>query len=150
MMFPTAACWWRSPKWRCPRVSAASIGLKPACLWTRSPSGSAKTNRHRYVIAAPFAEADKIVQEARALYIPVAELGKTGGDAITLEDKDSVQVGGVLRRGFENWFSTYMSGEEILVYQLIRCPHGNSQRNRGLYRKAAFPDAEIQMKDLGG
>src|SRR4029077_12564337 len=36
----------------------------------------------RYVIAAPFAVADKIVQEARALYIPVAELGKTGGDAV--------------------------------------------------------------------
>jgi phosphoribosylformylglycinamidine synthase len=68
----------------------------------------------RYVIAAPFEQADKIVEEARALYIPVAELGKTGGDAITLEDKDSVAVA-ALRSGFENWFPAYMSGEEIPV-----------------------------------
>ena len=36
----------------------------------------------RYLIAAPFAEAEKIVAEARAAYIFVAELGKTGGDAL--------------------------------------------------------------------
>jgi phosphoribosylformylglycinamidine synthase len=54
------------------------------------------------------------VEEARALYIPVAELGRTGGDAITLEGKDGVAVA-ALRSGFENWFPTYMSGEEIPV-----------------------------------
>jgi phosphoribosylformylglycinamidine synthase len=68
----------------------------------------------RYVIAAPFAEADRIVEEARAAYIPVAELGKTGGDAIVLEDKDSVKVA-VLRDGFETWFPNFMAGEEIPV-----------------------------------
>ena len=57
---------------------------------------------------------DKIVEEARALYIPVAELGKTGGDAITLEGKDSVKVS-MLRDGFESWFPSFMSGEEIPV-----------------------------------
>src|ERR1700748_1785970 len=36
----------------------------------------------RYVIAAPFAEAEKIVAQVRAAFIPVAELGKTGGDAL--------------------------------------------------------------------
>ena len=44
----------------------------------------------RYVIAAPFAEAEKIVGQARDAYIFVAELGKTGGDALTVDDKDSV------------------------------------------------------------
>src|SRR5262249_44100552 len=66
----------------------------------------------RYVVAAPFAEADRIVEEARALYIRVAERGKTGGDAIVLEDKDSVKVA-ELRNGFESWFPAYMAGEEI-------------------------------------
>ena len=68
----------------------------------------------RYVIAAPFAEAEKIVKEARAAYITVAELGKTGGDALTLDDKDSVKIA-ALKDGFENWFPNYMSGEEIPV-----------------------------------
>jgi phosphoribosylformylglycinamidine synthase len=44
----------------------------------------------RYLIAAPFAEAEKIVAEARAAYIPVTELGKTGGSEIILNDKDRV------------------------------------------------------------
>jgi phosphoribosylformylglycinamidine synthase len=68
----------------------------------------------RYVIAAPFAEAEKIVEEARAAYIQVAELGKTGGDAITLDDRDSIKVT-ALKQGFEDWFPNYMSGEEIPV-----------------------------------
>jgi len=68
----------------------------------------------RYVIAAPFAQAEKIVEEARAAYIPVAELGKTGGDAITLDDKDSIKVA-ALKQGFEGWFPNFMAGEEIPV-----------------------------------
>jgi phosphoribosylformylglycinamidine synthase len=65
----------------------------------------------RYVIAAPFAQAEKIVEEARAAYIPVAELGRTGGDAITIGG-DSVKVA-TLKAGFEAWFPKYMAGEEI-------------------------------------
>jgi phosphoribosylformylglycinamidine synthase len=42
----------------------------------------------------------------------VAELGKTGGDALVLEDKDKLRVA-ELKEGFESWFPTYMSGEEI-------------------------------------
>src|SRR5579872_7383915 len=63
----------------------------------------------RYVIAAPFAEAEKIVAEARAAYITVAELGKTGGDAILLDDKDRVSVA-ALKAGFEGWFPGFMAG----------------------------------------
>jgi phosphoribosylformylglycinamidine synthase len=94
-----------------PRGIGASIGLAglpdEIAFWFGE-------DQARYVIAAPFAVADKIVQEARALYIPVAELGKTGGDAVTLEDKDSVKVA-ALRDGFERWFPNYMSGEESPV-----------------------------------
>ena len=71
------------------------------------------------MIAAPFAEAEKIVAEARAAFIPVAELGKTGGDAITLDDRDSIKVA-ALKTGFEDWFPNYMAGEEIPRYQLNR------------------------------
>ena len=68
----------------------------------------------RYLLAAPFAEAEKIVAEARAAYIPVAELGRTGGDAITLNDKDSMALK-TLSAAHEGWFPRFMSGEEIPV-----------------------------------
>ncbi|HWY61026.1 MAG TPA: phosphoribosylformylglycinamidine synthase subunit PurL [Rhizomicrobium sp.] len=66
----------------------------------------------RYLIAAPFAEAEKIVAEARAALIFVAELGKTGGDAITIDDKDSVSLAR-LKKTHEAWFPRFMAGEEI-------------------------------------
>ena len=62
----------------------------------------------RYVIAAPFAEAEKIVEEARAAYIPVAELGKTGGDAIVINGKDMVTLA-KLRDTHEGWFPRFMA-----------------------------------------
>ena len=46
----------------------------------------------RYLIAAPFPEAERIVAEARAASITVAELGKTGGDALVLEDQDEMKI----------------------------------------------------------
>ena len=68
----------------------------------------------RYVIAAPFAEAEKIMAEAAAAGVTAAELGKTGGDMVTLDDKNSIAVA-ELKAGFEGWFPTYMAGEEIPV-----------------------------------
>ena len=94
-----------------PRGIGASVGVAglPQAIpfWFGEDQG-------RYVIAAPFAEAEKIVAEAREAFITVAELGKTGGDHITLDDKDSVRVAD-LKAGFENWFPNFMSGEEIPV-----------------------------------
>src|SRR5690606_17899084 len=79
-----------------PRGIGASIGVagQPEAIpfWFGE-------DQARYVIAAPFAEAEKIVEEARAAFITVAELGKTGGDAITLDDKDSVKIA-ALKDGF--------------------------------------------------
>jgi len=92
-----------------PRGIGASVGL--AGLPDAIPFWFGE-DQARYVIAAPFAEAEKIVAEARAAFIQVAELGKTGGDEITLDDKDSVAVA-ALKTGFESWFPNYMSGEEI-------------------------------------
>ena len=66
----------------------------------------------RYLIAAPFAEAEKIVAEARAAMIFVAELGKTQGDTLILDDKDSVGLAR-LRQTHEDWFPRFMAGEAI-------------------------------------
>jgi phosphoribosylformylglycinamidine synthase len=66
----------------------------------------------RYCLAAPFEEAEKIVEEARAAFIAVAELGRTGGDRLVLEDSDSIAVSD-LTAAHENWLPNFMSGEEI-------------------------------------
>ncbi len=53
--------------------------------------------------AAPFAEAEKIVRQARDALIPVTELGKTGGDALIINDKHRVALS-ILREAHEGWF----------------------------------------------
>jgi phosphoribosylformylglycinamidine (FGAM) synthase-like enzyme len=92
-----------------PRGIGASVGLAglpdAIAFWFGE-------DQARYVIAAPFAQAEKIVAEATAAAITVAELGKTGGDKITLDDKDTVTVA-ALKAGFEAWFPNFMAGEEI-------------------------------------
>ena len=94
-----------------PRGIGANIGV--ASLPEASPFWFGE-DQARYVIAAPFAEAEKIVKDARAAFITVTELGKTGGDRLTLDDKTSAGIAS-LKDGFENWFPNFMSGEEIPV-----------------------------------
>jgi phosphoribosylformylglycinamidine synthase len=64
----------------------------------------------RYVIAAPFAEAEKILASARAAFITVAELGKTGGDSLSLDGKESIALS-KLRAVHEGWFPDFMKAE---------------------------------------
>jgi phosphoribosylformylglycinamidine synthase II len=94
-----------------PRGIGASVGnsslLDAMSFWFGE-------DQARYVIAAPFAEAEKIVAEARAAGITVAELGKTGGDAVALDSKTHIAVA-ELKAGFEGWFPKFMAGEEIPV-----------------------------------
>jgi phosphoribosylformylglycinamidine synthase II len=94
-----------------PRGIGASVGL--AGLPDAIPFWFGE-DQARYVIAAPFAEAEKIVAEARAAGITVAELGKTGGDVVSLDDKNSIAVT-ELKAGFEGWFPKFMAGEEVPV-----------------------------------
>jgi phosphoribosylformylglycinamidine synthase len=68
----------------------------------------------RYLIAAPFDKAEKIVAEARENHITVAELGRTGGQSLMLGDKQSVTLER-LRAAHEGWFPKLMAGEEIPV-----------------------------------
>ena len=46
--------------------------------------------------------------------IIVAELGKTGGDVLVIDDKDRVAIA-KLRAAYEDWFPKFMAGEEIPV-----------------------------------
>jgi phosphoribosylformylglycinamidine synthase len=64
----------------------------------------------RYLIAVPLSEAEKIMAEARAAIIPVAELGKTGGADIVIDGKDRIAVA-KLRAAHEGWFPDFMKAE---------------------------------------
>jgi len=64
----------------------------------------------RYLIAVPQADAQKIVDEARAAGIIIAELGKTGGDTLALDDKPGIAVA-KLRAAHESWFPDFMKAE---------------------------------------
>ena len=94
-----------------PRGIGANIGV--ATLPDAIPFWFGE-DQARYVIAAPFAEAEKIVKEARAALITVTELGKTSGDRLSLDEKSSVGIAS-LKNGFEAWFPNFMSGEEVPV-----------------------------------
>jgi phosphoribosylformylglycinamidine synthase II len=64
----------------------------------------------RYLISVPQAQAQGIMDEARAAGITMAELGKTGGDTLVLDDKPGIAVA-TLRAAHENWFPTFMKAE---------------------------------------
>ena len=105
MICPTAACWSRSRRWRWKGDIGANIGQ--AALPDAIPFFFGE-DQARYLIAAPFAEAEKIVAEARAATIAVTELGKTGGDVLTINDKDRVTLA-KLRAAHEGWFPRFMA-----------------------------------------
>ncbi len=64
----------------------------------------------RYLIAVPKDQAQAIVDEARASGITIAELGKTGGTRLVLDDKDGIAVA-KLRAAHEGWFPDFMKAE---------------------------------------
>ncbi len=62
----------------------------------------------RYVLAAPAAEADRILAEAKAAGIPAQKLGQTGGAALKIDGEDPQLVAG-LRQAHEAWLPKLMS-----------------------------------------
>ena len=90
----------------------------------------------RYVIAAPLPRPKRSWTKPAPPIIPVAELGKTGGDALVLEDKRQ-RCDRDLKDAFEGWFPQFMAGEEVPLPTEIA--HGHErQRDRGLYQ-GRFP-----------
>ena len=64
----------------------------------------------RYVIAAPAAEAEAVMNEAKAAGIPAINIGETGGDALTLAGCAPISLA-ALRDAHEGWLPHYMAAE---------------------------------------
>ena len=63
----------------------------------------------RYVVTVPAAQTDAVIARIEAAGVPVARLGTTGGDALTLVGEQPVRVA-ALRERFEAWLPAYMAG----------------------------------------
>jgi phosphoribosylformylglycinamidine synthase len=63
----------------------------------------------RYVVTVPAAQADAVLERARAASILAGRIGTTGGEALTLAGERALTVT-QLRESFEGWLPAYMSG----------------------------------------
>ncbi len=66
----------------------------------------------RYLLAARFEEAERIIAEAEAQGIPAVLFGRVVGDKIAIDGKGEVALD-ALTRMHESWFPRFMRGEEI-------------------------------------
>jgi phosphoribosylformylglycinamidine synthase len=78
------------------------------------PSGPAHAfwfgeDQARYLVSVPAAQADAVIARIQKAGAPVARLGTTGGDALTLPGERPILVAR-LRESFEGWLPTYMAG----------------------------------------
>jgi phosphoribosylformylglycinamidine synthase len=63
----------------------------------------------RYIVTVPAAQADAVLERARAASILAGRIGTTGGEALTLAGERAMPVT-QMSEGFEGWLPTYMSG----------------------------------------
>ncbi len=78
------------------------------------PSGAAHAfwfgeDQARYLVSVPAAQAEAVIARIQKAGVPVARLGTTGGDALTLPGERPILVAR-LRESFEGWLPTYMAG----------------------------------------
>ncbi|MGQ3674319.1 phosphoribosylformylglycinamidine synthase subunit PurL [Xanthobacter sp. TB0139] len=78
-----------------------------------APAGSNSTgfwfgeDQARYVLTAPAAQADELMKSAAQAGVPLARIGRTGGDALLVTGEGSVSIS-TLREQSENWLPSYM------------------------------------------
>jgi phosphoribosylformylglycinamidine synthase len=88
---------------------AGGIGARVAAPGADSPAVWFGEDQGRYLLTAPAEKADEIVELANRAGIPVAIIGETGGDALTLGAASPVLVRELLD-AHEDWMPTYMAG----------------------------------------
>lgn len=63
----------------------------------------------RYIVTVPAEHLLTVMSKLKAVGVPCAEIGKTGGDAIVIEGEAPVAIS-TLKEGFESWLPNYMAG----------------------------------------
>jgi phosphoribosylformylglycinamidine (FGAM) synthase-like enzyme len=65
----------------------------------------------RYVLTASSAKASEIESAARAAGVPVARIGKTGGDTLNLAGEAPISIAELVH-AYEDWLPVYMSSSK--------------------------------------
>jgi phosphoribosylformylglycinamidine synthase len=85
------------------RLDAEPRGQPAHAAWFGEDQG-------RYVVTAPREAAEAILDEARAMAVPAARLGTTGGAELTLSGEEPILVR-ELKDLHEGWLPAFMAGE---------------------------------------
>ena len=89
---------------------ASDIGAR-----INQPEGSAPVaaffgeDQGRYVMTAPSANVDNLLEEARKAGVSLVAIGTTGGDELKLGDAHAISVK-YLKEAHEGWLPGYMQG----------------------------------------
>ena len=102
-MSPTAGSWWRWPRWRWPAASAPILPLPESLAAHAFLFGE---DQARYLLVDP--RAGRMCSPRLPADVPACDVGKTGGDALTLSDGNAISVA-ELRRINEAWLPAYMA-----------------------------------------
>ena len=123
--FPTAACWWRSPRWRWPRASAPRSTLRPRTR-RRTPSGSARirpATSSRCRRAVPRRSCER------------AQAAERSGAAARRHRRRRIDLPGERpfwsqssRERFEGWLPAYMAGGQRLHVRRVAISAGSVRR----------------------
>ena len=65
----------------------------------------------RYIVTVPVEHLLTMMSKLKAVGVPCAEIGKTGGDALVIEGEAPVAIA-KLKDGFESWLPNYMAGQD--------------------------------------
>jgi phosphoribosylformylglycinamidine synthase len=84
-------------------LDAAPAALVPHAWWFGE-------DQARYVVTVPDSELLGVLTKLKAVDVPVAQIGKTGGRSLVIEGEGEIAVE-KLRQAFEHWLPAYMSGK---------------------------------------
>ena len=65
----------------------------------------------RYIVTVPVDHLLTVMSKLKAVGVPCAEIGKTGGDALVIEGEAPIEIS-KLQEGFESWLPNYMAGHD--------------------------------------
>ncbi|EFI52064.1 phosphoribosylformylglycinamidine synthase subunit PurL [Afipia sp. 1NLS2] len=65
----------------------------------------------RYIVTVPVDHLLTVMSKLKAVGVPCAEIGKTGGDALVIEGEAPIEIS-KLQEGFESWLPNYMAGRD--------------------------------------
>src|SRR5690606_14525764 len=84
-------------------LDAGPAELVPHAWWFGEDQG-------RYLVTVPDQHLLGVLSKLKAVDVPVAQIGRTGGDALAIAGERPVSVA-ALKARFESWLPDYMAGK---------------------------------------